>query len=98
MSQFMCLSTHACRMSNKQEELEATVQLANYNQITITKTWWNESHEWSTSTDGCKMLQRDPQRRSGETAALCVKKKIDWLHRAAFETQQWTGWEFMGKN
>lgn len=76
MSQLMCLSTRACRMSNKQEELEATVQLANYNQITITKTWWNKSHEWSTSTDGCKMLQRDPQRRSGETAALCVKKKL----------------------
>ena len=39
IAQLKCLYTHACSMWNKQEELEAMVQLENYNLIAITETW-----------------------------------------------------------
>lgn len=37
-----CLYTNARSMGNKQEELEATVPLENYDLIVITEMWWDE--------------------------------------------------------
>lgn len=96
IAQLLCLFSKAHSMGNKQEDLEAAVWLASYNLITITETWWNKSHYWSTAIDGYKMFIRDWQGRTHEEVALC--KKIDWLHRATFEKQQWSDREFMGKN
>ena len=41
------LYTNACSMGNKQEELEATVQLENYDLIAIMEMSWDESHKWN---------------------------------------------------
>ena len=52
-AQLRCLSTNARSMGNKQEEeLEVTVQLESYDIITITETWWNDSHSWRAVMDG----------------------------------------------
>lgn len=40
---YICLYTNAYSMGNKQE-LEAMVQLENYNLIAIKETWWDKSH------------------------------------------------------
>ena len=45
MTQLKCVFTNACSMGNKQEELEAIVQQANYDLVAITKTWWDHSHD-----------------------------------------------------
>jgi len=47
-----CLYTNAHSMGNKLEELEAIVLLESYNQIAITETWWDESHDCNVAT-GC---------------------------------------------
>jgi len=39
VGQLRCLYTNACSMYNKQEELEATVQLENCDQNVITEIW-----------------------------------------------------------
>lgn len=36
-------------MDNKQEELEAVVQLKNYSIVAITEAWWDNSHDWSAA-------------------------------------------------
>ncbi|PKU29371.1 rna-directed dna polymerase from mobile element jockey-like [Limosa lapponica baueri] len=56
-------------MGNKQEELEATVQQENHDVVTITETWWDDSHDWSAAMDGYKLFRRDRQGRRG----------VDWL-------------------
>ncbi|GAB0205338.1 maestro heat-like repeat-containing protein family member 7 [Grus japonensis] len=47
-----CVYTNACSMGNKQEELEAIVQLENYDIVAITETWWDDTHNWSATMDG----------------------------------------------
>jgi len=54
-----CLYTNARSMGNKQEELEATVPLESYDLVAITKTWWDESHDWSAATTGYGLFRRD---------------------------------------
>ena len=50
-AQFRCFYTNTCSMGNKQEELEAIVQLESYDTVAITETWWNDSHSWSAVMD-----------------------------------------------
>jgi len=58
-------------MGNKQVELEATVQQANYVLTAITETWWDCSHDWSAAVDDYKIFQRDRQgRRDGGGVAF----------------------------
>jgi len=66
-------------MGNKQEESEATVQLASYELVAITETQWNESCDWSTAIDAYKLFRRDWQGRRAEAAAFCVKKLNDCI-------------------
>ena len=58
---------------NKQEELEATVQLENYNLIANTEMWWDELHSWNIGMEGYKLYRRDRQGRSGGGVDLYVK-------------------------
>jgi len=58
-AQLKCIYTNARNMGNKQEEPEAIVQQDSYNLVTITETWWDDSHDWSAAMDGCKLLERD---------------------------------------
>jgi len=45
-------------VGNKQEELEATVQQDSYDLVTITETWWDDSHDWSAAVNGYKVFRR----------------------------------------
>ncbi|PKU34846.1 nipped-b-like protein [Limosa lapponica baueri] len=67
-----CFCTNACSMGNKQEELEAIVQLENYDVVAIAEMWWDDSHDWSAALDGYKPFRRDRQGRRGGGVALSV--------------------------
>ncbi|GAB0182504.1 cAMP-dependent protein kinase inhibitor alpha [Grus japonensis] len=58
-AQLKCLYTNARSMSNKQEELEATMLLESYDLVAITETWWDESHDWSAAINGYRLFRRD---------------------------------------
>ena len=51
-AQLKCLYTNACGLGNKQEELEATVLLENYDIVVITETCWDDSLDWSVVING----------------------------------------------
>ena len=53
MTQLKCIYTNAHSMGNKQEELEAIVQQANYDLVAM------GLHDWSVVMDGCKLSRRD---------------------------------------
>jgi len=61
VAQLKCLYTSACSLGNKQEELEANVQLETHNTVVITETWWNDSSDWSVASNGYKLFRRDRQ-------------------------------------
>jgi len=65
MAQLEYIYTNACSMGNKWEELEAIVQLDNFDIVAITEMWWNDSHSWSAAMDGYKLFRRDRQGRRG---------------------------------
>ncbi|GAB0205541.1 hypothetical protein GRJ2_003019700 [Grus japonensis] len=66
-------------MGNKQEELEAIVQQGSYDLVTITETWWDNSHDWSAAMDGYKLFRRDRQGRRGGGVALYVRDCFDCI-------------------
>ena len=43
----------------------------------IMETWWDESHDWNTSTEDYRLFRRDRQGRRGGRVALYVRKWID---------------------
>lgn len=56
IAQLKRLNSSARCTGNKQEELETMVRLENYDLIAIIIMWWDESHGWSTATDGYKLF------------------------------------------
>jgi len=58
-TQLKFLYTNACKMGNKQEELEAITLLRSYNLVAITETGWDESHGRSVAIDGYRLFRRD---------------------------------------
>ncbi|KAK4810673.1 hypothetical protein QYF61_007473 [Mycteria americana] len=78
-AQLKCLYTNARSMGNKQEELEAIVHQENYDTVAITKTWWDDSHNWSAAMDGYKLFRRDRRGRRGGGVALYVRECLDSL-------------------
>ncbi|XP_059348049.1 serine/threonine-protein kinase PAK 2-like [Ammospiza nelsoni] len=72
-----CMYTNAHSLGNKQEELEAMVQLQSYDVVAITETWWDDSHSWNTALDGYKCLRRDRKGRRGGGVALYIKQTFD---------------------
>jgi len=58
MAQLKCLYTNVGSMGDKQE-LVATAQMESYTLIAITKSWWDESHDWSAVIDSYKLFRRD---------------------------------------
>ncbi|GAB0203947.1 hypothetical protein GRJ2_002860300 [Grus japonensis] len=75
---FFTENSYEC-MGNKQEELEAIMQLENYDIVAITETWWDDSHNWSAAMDGYKLFRRDRQGRRGSEVALYVRECFDCL-------------------
>ena len=74
-AQLKCVYTNARSMGNKQEELEAIVQQANYDLVAITETW--RDHDWSAAMDGYKLFRKDRQGRRGGGVALYVKERFE---------------------
>ncbi|GAB0179537.1 T-cell activation Rho GTPase-activating protein-like [Grus japonensis] len=79
VAKLKCIYTNTCSMGKKQQELEAIVQLENYDIVAITETWWDDSHNWAAAVDGYKLFRRDRQGRRGGGVALYVKECFDCL-------------------
>lgn len=63
-------------MGNRKEGLQATVKLDSYDLITVTETWWDESHGWCSASNGYKLFRRNIHRRkagAGEGGVLYIK-------------------------
>ena len=54
IAQLKCVCTSVCIVGNKQEE--AIMQVANCDLVAFTETWWDCSHDWSATMDGCKLF------------------------------------------
>lgn len=65
-------------VDNKQEELETIVQQEN-DVFAITKTWWNDSHDWSAAIEVCKLFRRDGQSSTGAGVALYIRECFDCI-------------------
>ena len=74
IAELKCLYASAHSMGNKQEELEAVVQLRKYDLIAITETWWDESHDCNILIEDYRLFRRDRQGRRGEGVARYVRK------------------------
>ena len=59
--------------ASKQEELEAVVLQENYDFVTITETWWDDSHDWSAAMDGYKLFRRDRRGKRDVGVALYMR-------------------------
>jgi len=66
-------------MGNKQEELEATVQLENCDTVAVMDTWWDDPHDWSASIRGYEPFRSDRQGRRHSGVVLCVRECFDCL-------------------
>ena len=53
------------------------MQLRKYDVLAITKTWWDESHNWNTLIEDYRFFRRDRQGRKGGRVALYVREWID---------------------
>ncbi|TRZ23325.1 hypothetical protein HGM15179_003791 [Zosterops borbonicus] len=71
--------TNAHRMGNKQGELEVMVQQQSCDVVTITETWWDDSHSWSTALHGYRPFRRNRKGRRGGGVALYIKKAFDTI-------------------
>jgi len=65
-----CHYTNACSMGSRREELEAIMQLAIYDQVLLTETWWNEFCDWRAAIDGYRLFRSDRQGRRCRGIAL----------------------------
>jgi len=74
VAQPKCIYTNACHIGNKQEELEAIVQLENYDVAAVMETWWDDSHNWSVAVDIWKLFgrYREGRRQWGSPACWRV--------------------------
>ncbi|KAJ7423110.1 hypothetical protein BTVI_11074 [Pitangus sulphuratus] len=70
-AQLKCVYTNAHSVGNKQEELEAIVQQESCDVVTITETWWDDSHDWSAVMEGYKLFRRDRQGTRGGGVSVC---------------------------
>ena len=77
MAQLKCIYANAHSMGNKQEELEAIMQQAGYDLVSIRETWWDHSHEWSAAMPGYRLFRRDRQHRRGGGVALYIRECFD---------------------
>ena len=83
-------------MGNKQEELEAIVQQANYDLVAIMETWWDHSHDWSAAMDGYKLFRKDRQRKKGGGVALYVRECFDVTELMAGDDEVESLWVKIG--
>jgi len=51
------------------------VPFQSYDIISISETWWEESHSWSAGTEGYWLLRRDRQGLRGGDVELCAQKR-----------------------
>jgi len=78
-AQLKYLYTNARSTGNKQEELEAIIQQDSYDLVTITETWWDNSHDWHAVMDGYTLFRKERPRRRGGGVALYVKEQLECM-------------------
>jgi len=61
------VGAHPCR------DCSQLVQLEIYALTAIREPWWDDSRNWNTTTEECKLFRRDRQGRRSEGVALCVR-------------------------
>jgi len=76
-AQLNYIYTNARSVGNKQEELEAIVQQDSCDLVTITETWWDDSHDWSAAMHGYKRFKRDRRGKRGGGVALYLRDCFD---------------------
>jgi len=59
-------------MFSIKDTCQAIVQQDSYDLVTITETWWDDSHDWSAAMDGHKLFRMDTQGMRGGGVALYV--------------------------
>ncbi|PKU36607.1 adaptin ear-binding coat-associated protein 1 [Limosa lapponica baueri] len=79
-AQLKCIYANAPSMGNKQEELEPIVRQDSYDVVTITETWWDDSHDWNAAMNGYKLLRRNRQGRRGGGVALYIRECFDCIN------------------
>ena len=62
---------------HRQEEVEATVLLKNHNIVAVTKTWRDDSHDWSVAINSYKLFRRNNQGRRGGFYCLLQATRSD---------------------
>jgi len=48
---------HTAQVTNR-KSWKPPLELESYNLTAITENWRNESHDWSTAIDGCRLFRR----------------------------------------
>ena len=79
IDQLKCIYTNVSSKGNKQQELEAIVQPENYNVVTITETWWDNSHNCKATMNGYQLFRRDRQGRRGGGISLYFRECFDCM-------------------
>ena len=51
--------------------------VSGYDLVAITKTWWDQSHDWNAVMDDYKLFRMDRQGRKGGGVALYIKDCFD---------------------
>jgi len=68
--------TNSLSPGNKQEELKLCAQSESYI-IGITATWWDNSHDWRITMDGCRLFCKDRQGRRRGGVMLRLKENLE---------------------
>ncbi|KAM6103455.1 uncharacterized protein LJ206_014212 [Theristicus caerulescens] len=78
-SHLKCTYTNARSLGKKQEEMELHAQSESCDIIGITKTWWDNSHDWRIAMDGYRLFCKDRQGRKGGGVMLYVKENLECI-------------------
>ena len=63
-------------LNNKMEELEAKVDIEEYEIVAVSETWFKEESNWRTGLEGYKVYRCDRKERMGGGVAIWVKGSI----------------------
>lgn len=72
------LYTKTCTITNKQEELEPSVQWQDCSFVEVTEMWWDGSHDWSAALEGHRPWRKERRSWRGGVVALYVREQQGW--------------------
>lgn len=68
---------NTCSMRNEKDEVKGLDLSQSYNITSISETWWDKPHGFSTRMESCQQLRRDRQGGQGGGVAMQVRKRSD---------------------